>query len=220
MRPLVGLHELEMHPEELQAEQVVVFGIDDLAEPDRYDGRVVPKAPDVDAVACDRIELEEIHHVLAGLAVDPVDRRFDRELAQMIAEILRRLVESDDRIIAAERQQHDSGAVAAERGVAFERAGQNLGAQERPRAVADQDDLLGVAVADHLAEIVGEAIDALIPFRPLPVRKLPGPDRVAQEIEQIGAVFAVFEKTAERRHEQRRRCENAEQMGDADRIEA
>ena len=55
---------------------------------------------------------------------------YDRELAQMIAEILRRLVESDDRIIAAERQQDDAGTVPAKRRVAFERARQNLGSQK------------------------------------------------------------------------------------------
>ena len=37
----------------------------------------------------DRIELVEIHHVLAGLAVDPVDRRLDRQLPQMVAEFVR-----------------------------------------------------------------------------------------------------------------------------------
>ena len=93
----------------------------------------------------DRIELVEIHHVLARLAVDPVDRRLDREQAQMIAEILRRGVKADDREIAADRQQHDARAVPAERGIELQRARQHFGAQERSRTVADDDDLLGVA---------------------------------------------------------------------------
>ncbi len=44
MRPLIGHHELEMHSEKLPAEPVVVLRADDLAEPDRYDGRVPLRA--------------------------------------------------------------------------------------------------------------------------------------------------------------------------------
>src|SRR5690349_2672810 len=105
MRPFVGHHELEMHAEELPAEQVVVAGVDDLAEPDRDDLWIAPGLAeldaDLDAMACQRIELEEVHHVLAGLAVDPLDRRLDSELTQMIAKMLRRRVKADDRIVAA-----------------------------------------------------------------------------------------------------------------------
>src|SRR5258708_10943784 len=117
-----------MHPEELPAEQIVVLGIDHLAKPDRNDGRIAAERAGVDAVAFDRIELEEIHYVLAGLAVDPVDRRLDCELVQMIAGILRGLVESDDRMIAAERQQHDAPTLPAERRIALQRTRQDLGA--------------------------------------------------------------------------------------------
>ena len=88
VRAFVGHHELEMDAEELPAEQVVVFGFDDFTEPDRHDGRVAPGGAGIDAVAGDRIERKEVHHILARLAVDPVDRRLEREFAQMIAEIL------------------------------------------------------------------------------------------------------------------------------------
>ena len=38
----VGHYELEMHPEELPAEAVVVFRLDDVAKPHRDDGGIAP----------------------------------------------------------------------------------------------------------------------------------------------------------------------------------
>src|ERR1700750_1797683 len=105
----------------------------------------------------------------------------------MIAEVLSRSVEADDRVIAAEGQQHHTGAVPAKPGITLERARQNLRTQERAGAMTDQHDLVGVAFAHDFAEIFGEAIDPSVPFGTLPVRELPGPDRVAEEIKHIGA---------------------------------
>ena len=76
--------------------------LDDFAEPDWYDGGVPPAGADVEAVAGNRIERIEIHHILARLAVDPVDRRLDRQQAKVIAEILRHRMKTDDREIAAD----------------------------------------------------------------------------------------------------------------------
>src|SRR6266702_8417550 len=137
MRPFIGHYELEMDAEELPAEQAVILGLDDLAESDRYDGGIAAPGTCVDAMRGKRIELEEVHHVLARLAVDPVDRGLDREQAQMIAEALRCLVKADDREIAADRQQHHARAVPAQRRIDLQGAGHDLGSQERPRTVPD-----------------------------------------------------------------------------------
>ena len=99
---------------------------------------------DIDAVAGDRIELVEVHHVLARLAVDPVDRRLDRQLPQMIAEIC-----------ATRRGSRRSGNFrrssaarsAGRDGRARDRASARAPAfrcQERSGTVADDDDFLGV----------------------------------------------------------------------------
>src|SRR2546423_14746305 len=131
MRQLVGHHKLEMDPKELPAEQFVVLGLDDLAEPDWHDHGVAPGGSDIDAVASDRVEWIEIHHILARLAVDPVDRRFGRQQAQVLAEILRHGMKADDREIAADRYQDDAPTMPPERRIELECARQNLGAQER-----------------------------------------------------------------------------------------
>src|SRR6476646_7300269 len=91
---LVGHHELEVHAEKLPAKFCVVLGLDEIAKPYRHDGGIAPFGPKLDAVAGDRVELVKVHHILARLAVDPVDRRFDRELPQVVAELPRHLVES------------------------------------------------------------------------------------------------------------------------------
>src|SRR5438105_14337304 len=109
MRQLVGHHELEVNPKKLPAEEIVVLGLDDLAEPNRHDYRVAAGSSDIDAVAGDRVEWIEIHHILARLAVNPVDRRFGRQQAQVLAEILRHRMKPDDREIAADRKQDDTG---------------------------------------------------------------------------------------------------------------
>ena len=63
-------------------------GLDDFPEPDRHDRGVASGGADLDAVSGDRIERKEVHHILARLAVDPVDRRLNRQQAKVIAEIL------------------------------------------------------------------------------------------------------------------------------------
>src|SRR5262249_57953449 len=102
-------------------------------------------------------------------AVDPVDRWLGRDPAQMVAEEFCRLVIADDRIVAAERQQHDARAVPAEFRVTFEGARENFGAEERARAVTDQYDLLCLGVARDLAEMLREAVEPRIPFWQLAV---------------------------------------------------
>src|SRR5207244_10197374 len=105
----------------------------------------------------------EVHHILARLAVDPVDRWLDRELAQMIAEMLGSGVEPDDRQVAADGQQHDARPVAAESRVELERPRHDLGTEEGPRTVADDDDFLGVTAGGDVDKMAREPVDALIP---------------------------------------------------------
>src|ERR1700712_5888166 len=95
-------------------------------------------------------------------------------------------MKTDDREIAADGEQDNARAVPPEVGIKLERAGQDLAAQKRSRTVADNDDLLGIAAARHLGEVTGETVDARVPFRPLAVAEFPGPDRVGQQIKQIG----------------------------------
>src|SRR5216684_3926759 len=98
-------------------------------------------------------------------------------------------METDDREIAADREQDDARTVSTERRIELERARQNLGAQKRSRTVADDNDFLGVAGACDVGEVLCKSVDALVPIRPLAVREFPGPDRVGQQIEQISRVF-------------------------------
>ena len=109
-----------------------------------------------------------------------------------------------------------SAARPSEVGVERQRARQDFGPEKRSRTMADHHDFLGVAGARDLDEILREAIDARVPFRPLPVREFPGPDRVGQQIEQIGRVFGVFQHRAEHGDEQRRRGGHGEQVGNAE----
>src|SRR6185295_15272708 len=119
MGPFIGHDELKMDPEEFPAETVVMLRPDDFPEPDRNDGGIAPGGADIDAVAGDRIERIEIHDILARLAVDPVNRGLDCQLAQMIAEITGGGVKTDDREVAPDGQQHDARAVASEIGIEF-----------------------------------------------------------------------------------------------------
>src|SRR6185295_8057106 len=219
IRLFVGHHELEMDPEELPAKPLVMFGLDDVAETHRRDLGVASVGAGIDAVTLDRIELVEIHHVLARLAVDPVDRRLHRELPEMIAEILRGGVEPDDREISANRQQYDARAVPPQSGIEFQCPRQHFGAEKRSRTVADDDDFLGVAAAGDINEMLGKAVDTLVPFGTFAVRELPSPDRVAQEIEHISAVFGVFQHGTEQRYENGCRRRNAERGGNADGVQ-
>src|ERR1044072_7971220 len=109
----------------------------------------------------------------------------------MVAEILRSLVIADDREIGADGQKHDARTVLAKRGIELQRACQQFDAEERSRAVADQHDLLRVAGADDIDEMLGKAVDPLIPVRALAMRELPGPDRVRQEIEDVSSLLRV-----------------------------
>ena len=61
---------------------------------------------------------------------------------QMIAEILRDGMKSDDRKIAADGEQDDARAVPAESRIEPQGPRQDLGAQKRSRTVADDDDFL------------------------------------------------------------------------------
>src|SRR5258708_19316448 len=97
---------MEMEAKEFPGEGVIIFRLDDVPEPDRHDSRVAPSRADIDAVAGDRVERMEVHHILARLAVDPVDRRLDRKPAQMVAEMLCSGMEPDNRQVAADRQHH------------------------------------------------------------------------------------------------------------------
>src|SRR6266702_7231379 len=153
-----------MDPKELPAEARVMFRLDNVAEAHRHEHGVALAAADIDAVALDRIELVEIHHVLARLAVDPVDRRLDRELPQVLAEIARYGMEADDREIGADRQQHDAGAMTSQRGIELERTRQQFRAQERPGTVADDDDFVRLAGPRDLDQTLGKSVDPLVPF--------------------------------------------------------
>src|SRR5258708_26670938 len=99
----------------------------------------------------------------------------------MIAEILRHGRKAAEREITADRQQDHARAMPPEAWVELERARQNFRSQERSRAVADDDDLLGVALACDLCKVLGKTVDALVPFRPLAVREFPGPDPVGPQ---------------------------------------
>jgi len=87
MGPFVGHDELEMDAEKLPAKFLVVLGLDDVAKANRDDLGIASGGADIDTVTGDRIELVEVHHVLACLTVDPVDRRLDRQHPQMVAEL-------------------------------------------------------------------------------------------------------------------------------------
>src|SRR5260221_12364053 len=130
-----------MDPKELPAEQVVVLGFYNIAEPDRHDRRVTTERPDINAVTCDRIERIKVHHILARLAVDPVDRGLDRQKPKVIAEILRHRVKDDDLEIAANREQDNTQPVLPEIRFELECARQNLLPQKRTRTMSDDDDL-------------------------------------------------------------------------------
>ena len=98
-------------------------------------------------------------------------------------------------------------------------AGQHLGTQKRSGTVADNDDLIGVAFARDLDEVLRKAVDALVPFGPRAMGEFPGPDGVGQQIEQVGLVLGVFQQRAEERNEQRDRRRDAEEIGHAERTE-
>ena len=155
-----------------------MFGSDDLTESDRHNRRIPPRRPDVDAMAADRVERVEIHHILARLAVDPVDRRLDRQQAKVIAEVLGHSMKPHDREIASDRKQDNPRTMPRQIRIQLERACQDFGAQERARTVADHDDFLGLAAARDFDDVLGKPIDTLVPIQPLAVRELPGPDRV------------------------------------------
>ena len=86
--------------------------------------------------------------------------------------------------------------------------------------MTDDDDLLGVTGAGDLRQILGKTVDTLVPFRPRAVREFPGPDRVAEQIEQIGGVFRVFQQGAENGHEQRRCRGDTQRVGHAEGMQA
>ena len=134
----------------------------------------------------------------------------------MIAEVFRGGVETDDRKVAADREQDDTRAVAAERRIELQGAGEHLGAEERPGTVADNDDFIGVAFARDLDEVLCKAVDARVPIGACAVGEFPGPDRVAQQIEQVGLVFGIFQHGAEDRNEHRDRRRNTEQIRHAE----
>ena len=149
---------------------------------------IAPGGADVDAVARDRIELVEIHHVLARLAVDPVDRRLDRQHA------------ADDRGNPARRRgSRRSGncrrsSSSTMRGPWRPSAGSSFSARASisvPRNDPELWPTMTISSASLLArdldEVLRKAVDALVPFGALAVREFPGPDRVGQQIEQIGA---------------------------------
>src|SRR5258706_14711648 len=106
-------------------------------------------------------------------------------------------MKTNDREIAADREQDNARTVPPESRIELERARQNLGSQKRSRTMADDDDFLGVARACDLGEVLRKSVDALVPFRPLAVREFPGPDRVGQQMEKICLVFGVFQEGAE-----------------------
>src|SRR6476646_4898011 len=129
-------------------------------------------------------------------------------------------MKSEDREIAADGEQDHAWAMPAEVLVALQRARHNLGPQKRSRTVADHDDFIGFARPRNVDEVLGKTVDPFIPFRPLAVREFPGPDRVREQIQQVCRVFGGLQHGAEDCEEQRRRRDNAEQVGDAQRFEA
>ena len=129
----------------------------------------------------------------------------------MLAEIGGRLVEADDRVVAAERQQHDARAMLAERRIELQGTRQDFRAEKRSRTVPDQNDLLGFAGLRDVADMLREAVEPLVGREgALAVRELPGPDRVAHEIEQVGALFRVFQNGPEQAEEQDGRRKDGE----------
>src|SRR6267142_5586082 len=107
-------------------------------------------------------------------------------------------METDDREIAADREQDNARTVPSEIRIELERARQNLGPQERSRTVADDNDFLGVTAACDVGEVLRKSVNTLVPIRAATVREFPGPDRVGQQIEQIWLVFRIFQHGAER----------------------
>ena len=85
--------------------------------------------------------------------------------------------------------------------------------------MADDDDFFGVGAFGGLDQMLREAVDALVPFGAFAVRELPGPDRVAQEIEHVSGVLGVFQHDAEQGDEQGGRDGDAENVGNAERIQ-
>src|SRR4051812_33808168 len=122
-------------------------------------------------------------------------------------------MEANDRKIASDGQQCDAGPMPPEMRIELQRACQDLGAQKRPRTVADDHDLLSIAVARGLDKMLREAVDALVPFRTPAMGEFPGPDRVSQQIKHIGALFRVFQHRARQGRKQCRCGCNAESAG-------
>ena len=65
-----------------------------------------------------------------------------------------------------------------------------------------------------------KTVDPLIPFRPLTVGEFPGPDRVREQIKQIGPIFRVLQRGAETCGEQRRRRGDTERVRNAQRFQS
>ena len=70
-----------------------------------------------------------------------------------------------------------------------------------------------------LVRYCGETVDPLVPFRPLAVGELPSPDRIRQQIEQVGRVFGVFQHRAQQRDEHDRGRRRSEHAGNAERAQ-
>ena len=86
--------------------------------------------------------------------------------------------------------------------------------------MADDDDFFGVGGPHDVDEVLREAVDALVPIRALAARELPGPDRVAQEIQHVSGVLRVFQHGPEQGNENRGRGRDAEQVGNSECVQA
>jgi hypothetical protein len=85
--------------------------------------------------------------------------------------------------------------------------------------MADNDDLVGVAGPRDLGQILRETVDALVPFGSLAVRELPGPDRIAEQIEHVGLVLEIAQRAPHEGEEDRRSRKPAQRLRRAERIE-
>src|SRR5665213_2942529 len=96
-----------MGPEKAPTAPSEALRLPHVAETDSRDLRIPPLGPDLDTMAGDRIERPQVHDVMAGLEIDPVDLVRDGEPSQPVAEPLRALVKSDDRQIGADGQKSE-----------------------------------------------------------------------------------------------------------------
>jgi hypothetical protein len=198
MRPLIGHDELEMHPEELPTEPVVMFRADDLAEPDGDDSRVPPG---------------RLRRRSRGRRWGRTGRnssrpcgtgsRSSRWTAPWPAAADCR--ESPGRALWKPTMGILPPSVSrTTRGPWLPSSGSSFSARARISEPRNEPELwptstISCASVDcgDLDQMLRETVDPGVPVRPVAVGKLPGEDRVGHQIEQIGVFFGVFQQRAE-----------------------